>query len=569
MLPTNLYMDYQELTALLKSWAETHADRVKLHTLGQSFEGREIWCLTVTRFATGEAADKPAIWVDGNIHATEFSATSACLHLVAHLLREEDESVTEILDTRAFYVVPRICPDGAELAFAHPPKFVRSSLRPYPFGDPIIEGWEIGDVNEDGRILTVRIPDPTGPWKVCPEEPRLLQRRLPEDRHGQFYRCLPEGRFLQEDWDGVTIKGAPPKEGLDLNRNFPYKWRQESEQSGAGPFPASEPEVRAVVSFLSGRPNVCHAVTYHTFSGCFLRPYSNDPDEALPKEDLDLYKFFGERGSQLTGYPALCVYHDFRYHPKEVITGTFDDWAYEHLGVFAWTTEIWSAFRAAGLKDGFSPDTPRGKHRFITWFDNHPMEEELALLKWSDEKLEGRGYLDWQAYEHPQLGPVEIGGWDMFYAWRNPPPQYLEAELSPLTQWVFWMAQATPELALHRTSCTHLGDDNYRLELVVENRGWLPSYVTKKALERKLVRPVRAELSLGEARLVVGKVRSEGGQLEGRAYKATSPVWWRNDFSDNLCKFEWVVQGAAGSKVSVEVRHERCGVVRQEWILGA
>ncbi|CAN0500469.1 unnamed protein product, partial [Phaeothamnion confervicola] len=174
-------MDYQELSALLKSWAETQADRVKLHSLGQSFEGREIWCLTVTRFATGEAEDKPAIWVDGNIHATEFSATSACLHLVAHLLREEDESVTELLNTRAFYVVPRICPDGAELAFAHPPKFVRSSLRPYPFGDPIIEGWEIGDVNEDGRILTVRIPDPNGPWKVCPEEPRLLQRRLPED----------------------------------------------------------------------------------------------------------------------------------------------------------------------------------------------------------------------------------------------------------------------------------------------------------------------------------------------------------------------------------------------------
>jgi hypothetical protein len=296
-------------------------------------------------------------------------------------------------------VVPRVCPDGAELAFAKPPRFVRSSMRPYPLEEPAIEGWDVTDVDGDGRILTLRIPDPNGPWKISAEEPRLMQRRSPEDREGPFFRCLPEGRFLQDDWDGVTVKAAPLLEGLDLNRNFPLRWRQEFEQKGAGPYPASEPEVQALIGFLVKHPNVCHAITYHTFSGVLLRPYGNDPDEALPKEDLDLYKLFGEKGSQLTGYPALCVYHDFRYHPKDTITGSFDDWAYEHLGVFAWTTEIWSAFRAAGLTEGFTPETARGKHRFLSWFDHHrhvarrTRVRGLARLRASSARTAGGGRL--------------------------------------------------------------------------------------------------------------------------------------------------------------------------------
>ena len=44
------------------------------------------------------------------------------------------------------------------------------------------------------------------------------------------------------------------KEGLDLNRNFPVGWRQEYQQVGAGPYPTSEPEVRAVVDFIVKHP---------------------------------------------------------------------------------------------------------------------------------------------------------------------------------------------------------------------------------------------------------------------------------------------------------------------------
>ena len=561
-LPLDRYLNYAEMTELIQEWAGKHPDRLKLESLGKSHQGREIWCLTVTRFKTGE--DKPALWIDGNIHATEFCATHACLHFVDHMLRNDgrDPVITELMDTRIFYVVPRVCPDGAELAFAPKPRYIRSSARPYPLDEEPLEGWETEDIDGDGRILSIRIQDPTGAWKISKEDPRILTRRDPADREGPFYRILPEGKLVQDEWDGITIGMAPTKEGLDLNRNFPWKWRRESEQSGAGPYPASEPEVRACVEFLVKRDNLCHALTLHTFSGVLLRPSSTEPDENMPVEDLETYKFFGQKGSEFTGYPALTVYHDFRYHPKENITGTFDDWAYEHLGVYAWTIEIWSAFRAAGLTDGFMPDTPRGKHRFLKWFHEHPLEEELQLLRWSDEKLDGKGCQAWRPFQHPQLGAVEIGGWDMFTVFRNPPPAYLEAELTNLTRWMVWMAQTTPVLALHSHKSEPLGGDAYRLQMVVENRGWLPSYVSKKALERKNCRPLRFELELPpEVRLKTGKLKEEAGQLEGIAYKRCSPLWTRSDPTDHRVKMDWVVTGPRDAEVSLRAVHDRAGTV--------
>jgi murein tripeptide amidase MpaA len=567
MLSYQRYYRYSELTSFLEALAEEHPDVMRLESIGRSFEGRDIWCAIVT--GGGQDRDKPALWVDGNIHSSELSASSACLHLLERLLLErENPTIAYLLETRAFYIVPRVNPDGAELTLADRPIFLRSSVRPYPYDEDPVEGLQVEDVDADGRVLQMRIADPNGPWKVCPEEPRLLVRREPTDRDGRFYRLLPEGRLLpgpggQAAYDGATLSMAPLKQRLDLNRNYPANWRPEGEQAGAGPFPASEPEVQACVAFLTDHPNICHAVAFHTFSGVALRPYSHSEDERFPVEDLELYKRIGEKLTELNGYPALSVYHDFRYHAKEVITGTFDDWAYEHLGLFAWTCEIWSAQRAAGITEGFDGKSGSGKHRFIDWFDKHPIEEEIALLRWSDRCLDGRGYAEWKPFDHPDLGAVEIGGWDMIATFRNPPFPYLKAELEPLAEWVLWQAQTTPRLALHSHSVEPLGDHVFRLQVVAQNQGYLPTYVTKKALERKSCRPVLAELVLQEGmRLVSGQARQECGHLEGVAYKPSTPVWRVGDPTDDRVKLVWVVRARPGSSCDLVIRQERAGTVR-------
>lgn len=556
----NRYYRYEELTALLHAYAEEFPDLVKLESLGKSYEGRDVWLATVTNFKTGPAEEKPALWVDGNIHATEVSPSSACLYLIERLTAGygRDETITRCLDTRAFYVCPRVNPDGAEWMLADEPRLIRSSTRPYPYDEDALEGLEEKDIDGDGRLLWMRIKDPNGPWKVHPDEPRLMVRREPEDVEGDFYWLFPEGAI--KNYDGYLFSVPPKKQGLDLNRNFPSEWRPEFQQPGAGPFPTSEPEVRNLAAFVASHPNLTGAVTFHTYSGVLLRPYGTRPDDEMPAEDLWTYQKIGQKGTSITGYPHASVFHEFKYHPKEVITGDFDGWCYEERGIFAWTVEIWSPQQQAGITE----------YKFIDWYREHPLEDDLKMLAWSDTVLEGKGYVDWYPFDHPQLGRIELGGWNTLYCWRNPPPAFLEKEIAPFADWLIWKLMLSPRLELYALKATALSEGVYRVTLVVENTGWLPTYITKKALEKKLVRGVIFEIALPEgASLAVGREREEARQLEGRAYtQALASPWAVGSANmDARIKQEWVVRAAPGTVVTVTARHDRAGKVQRQIVL--
>lgn len=551
------YYRYAELAEFLTALQRQHSQLIKLESIGRSFRGLDIWLCRVTDYMTGDDTQKPAIWVDANIHSAELSGSTACLLLLQKLVNGygKDPELTTCLQTRAFYICPRLNPDGAEWALANVPKLVRSSVRPYPYTDEPLGGLEPSDVDGDGRLLTMRIPDPNGAWKVYPTEPRLMIPREPTETDGRFYRLLPEGTI--HGYDGFQIPLQTKKEQLDLNRNFPAQWREEQDQKGAGPYPASEPEVRAAVDFIAKHPNIGAGITLHSYSGALLRPSSYKPDQDLPGEDLWMYQKIGEYGSRMTGYPAVSAYHEFRYSPNEVITGAFDDWLYDVRGLIGWTVEIWSPQRQAGIKD----------YKFIDWYRTHPIEDDLKLLAWSDSALEGKGFVDWYPFEHPQLGPVELGGWNALFTFWNPPTHLLEKEITPIADWIIWHCRILPRLAWHQTQVTPLGDDSYRVTVSVHNTGWLPTYVTKHSLNRKLTRGVIFEITLPDyAELIHGERRVEVAQLEGRAYKRSSTCGFGGyvaDPTDDRCKASWVVRSARPADIEVAARHDRAGAISQ------
>ncbi len=509
------FYTYAELTETLEAWAAEFPSHFAFEAIGQSYEGRDIWLCTVTNTQTGPAEEKPAVFVHAQIHAMEFTGTTAALNLLDHLLHSDDSRVRHAVDTRTFYVVPRVNPDGAEAGLADG-RFRRSSVRPYPREEPE-DGLHRDDVDGDGRVLFMRMPDPNGSWKPHPDDPRALVARLPDDVDGDFYRVLPEGTI--ENWDGVTIPIAPPLEGLDLNRNWPADWAPESEQLGAGPFPTSEPEVRALVEAIVARKNISSYIGYHTFSGVHLRPWSGRSDDDFPVPDLRAFQVMGEEATRLTGYPSISIFHDFKYHPKMVIKGGDVDWIYDHLGAYAWVTEFWSPQRQAGLSE----------YHFIDWLREHSPEDELAVLKVADEL--GEGYVDWYPFEHPQLGPVELGGWDLVRFWFNPPISRLEEEVRPHVDFAVYLALISPRLEIRSFESDAVADGAFRLRLVLENAGWLPTNVSEKALERRAVRPIEVDLEIPDgARIASGKPREEAGQLGGRVERR-QVMWWGTDHS--------------------------------------
>jgi hypothetical protein len=106
------------------------------------------------------------------------------------------------------------------------------------------------------------------------------------------------------------------------------------------------------------------------------------------------------------------------------------------------------------------------------------------------------------------------------------------------------------------------------VQLVLHNTGWLPTNVTEKALERKVVRPIEVDIELPEgAKLISGELKTKAGQLKGRDHRGRSTIWGADGTSDRA-KVEWVVQAPAGAEIAITAVHQRAGTVRTRLILG-
>ena len=137
----------------------------------------------------------------------------------------------------------------------------------------------------------------------------------------------------------------------------------------------------------------------------------------------------------------------------------------------------------------------------------------------------------WTPFQHPQLGAVEIGGWDKMNYWRNPPPHLREREAARFPRVAHATCHEPAQLELLRTEVRALGPDTWRVRLAVANSGYLPAYVTQRALERKTVRGVmfRDPMPVGDP-----PSASSAAASASRAHssKATRPSRPSSPFAD-------------------------------------
>jgi len=510
--------------------------------------------LEVTNKDTGPGRDKPGVYVDGNIHAGEVTACETVLWTIDYLLKSygTDEEIAFLLDAQTFFFIPRIAVDGAE-SYLCTPYTVRSSVREWPEGHDEKPGLYDEDVDGNGKILTMRVKDPDGAWKISSKDPRLMIRREPNDlplEGTSYYDVYREGLIREFDAD-MSVKEAPQKHGLDFNRNFPTNWAVKTRQPGSGDYPFSEPEMESVARFFLSHPNIVIAMSYHTAGGYILRPFCTQRDSTMDPRDLQIYRTIGEIGEEVTGYPCKSIFEWFTQDQERPSVGSALEWFYDTLGVLSFATELWDMRGRAGL-----PKRPSHEYRTVS---HRQMEEEgLALLRWNDEIMGGQLFVDWQKFEHPQLGEVEIGGWEPKFGRQNPPVCLLEEECRKNGVFAVEMAKSAPRVIAEKVNVEHMDADLHKIEVCVKNQGYLPTHGTFAALKTNALRPIKARLEIemqdvqGDVEIVSGKAEQDLGQLDGHVLG-----------NDRKKKATWIVRAKRGSIVEITVTSTRAGIVRK------
>ena len=553
------FVTYEELTDQVNAWAQAFPEFVRVGSLGQTDTGRDLWLLTI-----GSDPDdlRPAVWVDGNMHASELCGSSVALGIAEDVIRLHadpkadshglPEHVKQTLRGVLFYVLPRMSPDGAQ-AVLETGRYVRSSPRDERPNRNHAR-WMCQDINGDGLALVMRVRDAGGEFAESTEVPGLLVERQLEDL-GPFYKVYPEG--VIENFDGVNIPTPSflSDNATDLNRNFPYDWTPEYDQVGAGSYPGSEPESRAVIEFTSRAPHIFAWLNLHTFGGVFIRPLGDKPDAKMDQEDLAVFRQIAAWGEAHTGYPTVSGFEEFTYEPEKPLHGDLVEFAYNQRGCISYVCELWDLFEQLGFAK---------KKRFVDRYTHLDRADMEKLARWDAEHNEGRAVRPWTKTDHPQLGEVEVGGLDPRVGLWNPPYDKIDEVCRGQAAAFLRVAALAPKLVVADKQLTSAAEGVKRLDITVENRGYLPTNVLSSAKKLDWNEPLYATVETRGCQLANPReAHREVGHLDGWGrgkYDGTGALYYMRSRGNTGAKtLSWTIKGSG--LVSV-----RIGSCRTGWI---
>jgi hypothetical protein len=544
------FYKYQELERFLFEAEKSYSQYIKLKNLVVTPEGRNVYLAEITNPETGTAENKGAYFIQAGVHAQEAAGTTAALYLIKQLL--EDEKYKDLLKKIAFYIIPRVNPDGTEYALTKRCP-IRSRLREAYGKNRIIPK----DLNNDGYILTMRWKDPAGPLKEDEEDPRILVRRQPGDE-GPFYNVLMEG--IIEDFDGarninngsdtlVDIKNIKLPSYIDFNRNWPVNWNPK--MPGASSYPFSEPEMKIVGDFLINHPNIFAGIDLHCGCNGILRP-SMKPDSEMNQEDLGLILNIGKIAEKITGFPQI---HEREY--KEpwkqplMLHGNSNDWSYFKMGISHYVVELGNGFNCAGIstKEYFNADSITRETVFMR-----------KVLKYHDDN-KSKIFVPWEKYQHPQLGTVEIGGILEGNAYYMYPP--VMEKISPkVAEFMVYHAENHPELIISSVEVIDIGINNQnntktcRIRTTVGNIGGFGTKIMNGGGSPDTHFPVTVKLALPERAEILSQIKIFEINNLG-ALGDSETVEWFVKLPTNAVDKEQNI-------LFIETRHPRAGICRMK-----
>ena len=543
------YYKYDELEKNLKYFSDKYPELCDLESICVTEENRNVYAMTITNKKTGAALDKPAFHIDGNTHAGEVTGSMAAMHAIDVLLTGygEDKVITKILDRMTIYVVPRISPDGAE-TYLTTPYSIRSVNRVH---NPENGGIRSEDLDGDGVIRMMRIPTPYGAWKKDKDDSSIMAKRDPGDADGDFYDIYVEGNFEAFDGD-ENLKEKKEDWSVDFNRNYPYGWFPENRQAGAGKYPLSNPETKAMADWIIEHPNIGGVSTNHTSGGIILYPPGTRPSTAVNEKDINQFIEIANMGKEELGYEPLNIYDSFIADPTNYDSGAFDDWCYQSQGIVAYTVELWDLAKRVGVPLVWNARNKESAQDELKRF--------VACMKWVKENAP-EYYEDWKPFHHETFGDVEIGGFNFKFSQQNPPESFLNGVLEQMTRFMIRFAQSMPRLTIDTLTSEKVSDDIYKVTAVVGNLGYLPTNLTEEAKKLNISKEVEVTISGGK--VISGLEKTKIGNLEGYGSTSTGTNFYGNISTDYNAKarkkLTWVVQAKSGTEITVSCAQEKSG----------
>ena len=543
------YYKYDELEKNLKYFSDKYPELCDLESICVTEENRNVYAMTITNKKTGAALDKPAFHIDGNTHAGEVTGSMAAMHAIDVLLTGygEDKVITKILDRMTIYVVPRISPDGAE-TYLTTPYSIRSVNRVH---NPENGGIRSEDLDGDGVIRMMRIPTPYGAWKKDKDDSSIMAKRDPGDADGDFYDIYVEGNFEAFDGD-ENLKEKKEDWSLDFNRNYPYGWFPENRQAGAGKYPLSNPETKAMADWIIEHPNIGVVSTNHTSGGIILYPPGTRPSTAVSEKDINQFIEIANMGKEELGYEPLNIFDSFIADPANYDSGAFDDWCYQSQGIVAYTVELWDLAKRVGVPLAWNARNKESAQDELKRF--------VACMKWVKENAP-EYYEDWKPFHHETFGDIEIGGFNFKFSQQNPPESFLNGVLEQMTRFMIRFAQSMPRLTIDTLTSEKVSDDIYKVTAIVGNLGYLPTNLTEEAKNLNISKEVEVTISGGK--VISGLEKTKIGNLEGYGSTSTGTNFYGNISTDYNAKarkkLTWVVQAKSGTEITVSCAQEKSG----------
>jgi hypothetical protein len=110
------YKDYGAISEYIANLAKLAPERVSLHGIGTSIDGRTIWALRIG----GSAANTKPMLVNGTQHAREWIAAMTTTCIADRLVRDydRDPKVRAFVDSTTLWVVPVVNPDGYQYSWS-------------------------------------------------------------------------------------------------------------------------------------------------------------------------------------------------------------------------------------------------------------------------------------------------------------------------------------------------------------------------------------------------------------------------------------------------------------------